>query len=213
MHLAYPYCCFARWVCCIQCVFIQLPSRVECAEHYYRSQTPDGFLRYQRHGRFLQLLGTVAVILTILGIYYKVTWGHTMRLVGVILFAVLYIVLVGICLYLWTQIRFLMQYRKQVSFSKHRHLSDSFTYILSSALEGCLCRTSIPNSSNGLRCPVHTSLGQVSFQHWPGPGRIWQLADLYRNIEDAHGVCCCDHLLCCRLQAASQRRLQDSRVV
>ncbi|KAG1761811.1 hypothetical protein EDD22DRAFT_779291 [Suillus occidentalis] len=74
-------------------------------------QTPDGFLKYQAYFRLLQLLGTVAVILTILGIYYQMT---RMFLVGVVLFAVLCIVLVGICLYLWTQIRFLMQYRKQL---------------------------------------------------------------------------------------------------
>ncbi|KAG1761812.1 hypothetical protein EDD22DRAFT_618501 [Suillus occidentalis] len=75
------------------------------------SQTPDGFLGYQRLVRFFQLLGTVAVILTILGVYYQMT---RMLLVGVVLFAVLYIVLLGSCLYLWTQIRFLMRYRKQL---------------------------------------------------------------------------------------------------
>lgn len=37
-----------------------------------------------------------------------------MRRVGVILFAVLYIMLVGIYVFLWTQTRFIMRYRKQL---------------------------------------------------------------------------------------------------
>lgn len=40
--------------------------------------------------------------------------ANIMRRVGVILFAVLYIMLVGIYVFLWTQTRFIMRYRKQL---------------------------------------------------------------------------------------------------
>ncbi|KAG2070647.1 hypothetical protein BDR04DRAFT_1018194 [Suillus decipiens] len=84
-------------------------------------QTPDGSPVYQKPFRLLQLFGTVALILTIVGISDEVgsssssdSQGNTYRRVGVILFAVLYIILVGICLYLWTRIRFVMRYRKEL---------------------------------------------------------------------------------------------------
>ncbi|KIK44139.1 hypothetical protein CY34DRAFT_80540 [Suillus luteus UH-Slu-Lm8-n1] len=82
-------------------------------------QTPDGFLRYQAYFRLLQLLGTVAFCLNFFSIYFVMIKGTTsntnaMVLAGVILYAILYIILVGICLYLWTQIRFVMRYRKQL---------------------------------------------------------------------------------------------------
>lgn len=84
-------------------------------------QTPDGFPRYQRQFRLLQLLGMVALILTIIGISDETSSssgssssGNTMRRAGVILFAALYIILVGICLHQWTQIRSVMRYRKQL---------------------------------------------------------------------------------------------------
>lgn len=75
-------------------------------------QTPDGFQRYQPHFRLLQLLCTVAFGLTFSSIWFTNT--NKMFLAGVTLLAILYIILVGICLYLWTQIRFVMRYRKQL---------------------------------------------------------------------------------------------------
>ncbi|KAG2045336.1 hypothetical protein BDR03DRAFT_848884 [Suillus americanus] len=82
-------------------------------------QTPDGFPRYQRIFRLLQLLGTIALILVIVGISDETgsdpsSSGNTMRRAGVILFAVLYIILVGICIHLWTKARFVLRYRKQL---------------------------------------------------------------------------------------------------
>ncbi|KAG1816170.1 hypothetical protein DFJ58DRAFT_751709 [Suillus subalutaceus] len=84
-------------------------------------QTPDGFPRYQRPFRLLQLLGMIALILTITGISDETSSssgssssGNIMRRAGVILFAVLYIILVGICVHQWTQIRSVMRYRKQL---------------------------------------------------------------------------------------------------
>ncbi|KAG1889256.1 hypothetical protein F4604DRAFT_1711324 [Suillus subluteus] len=84
-------------------------------------QTPDGFPRYQRPFRLLQLLGMIALILTIIGISDETSsssgsssTGNIMRRAGVILFAVLYIILVGICVHQWTQIRSVMRYRKQL---------------------------------------------------------------------------------------------------
>jgi hypothetical protein len=140
---------------------------MECAEHYRRFQTPDGSPRHQRPFRLLQLLGTIALVLTIIGISDETSStsgssssGNTMRRAGVILFAVLYIILVGVCLHQWTQIHSVMRYRKQVSFSKHRHLSDQYSYALSSALEGHLRRTSLPSHSDALQHPVH-----VLFEH------------------------------------------------
>ncbi|KAG1825480.1 uncharacterized protein BJ212DRAFT_1259563 [Suillus subaureus] len=84
-------------------------------------QTPEGFPRYQRLFRLLQLLGMIALILVIVGISDETSSssssnssGNTMRRAGVILFAVLYAILVGICLHLWTQVRFILRYRKQL---------------------------------------------------------------------------------------------------
>jgi hypothetical protein len=84
-------------------------------------QTPDGSPRHQRPFRLLQLLGTIALILTIIGISDETSStsgssssGNTMRRAGVILFAVLYIILVGVCLHQWTQIHSVMRYRKQL---------------------------------------------------------------------------------------------------
>ncbi|KAG1829518.1 hypothetical protein EV424DRAFT_432510 [Suillus variegatus] len=82
-------------------------------------QTPDGFSRYNRQFRLLQLLGTVALILVIVGISEassssSSSSANTMRRAGVILFCVLYIILVGICIFLWTRIHFVLRYRKQL---------------------------------------------------------------------------------------------------
>ncbi|KAG2053925.1 hypothetical protein BDR06DRAFT_437972 [Suillus hirtellus] len=82
-------------------------------------QTPDGFSRYNRQFRLLQILGMVALILTITGISNETSSsssssGNTMRRAGVILFCALYIILVGICVHVWTQVGFVMRYRKQL---------------------------------------------------------------------------------------------------
>ncbi|KAG2160199.1 uncharacterized protein EDB93DRAFT_45469 [Suillus bovinus] len=84
-------------------------------------QTPDGFSRYNRPFRLLQLLGMVALILVIIGISDESSSsssssssGNTMRRAGVILFCILYIILVGICIFLWTQIGSALRYRKQL---------------------------------------------------------------------------------------------------
>jgi len=197
---------------------------MEYAKHYHRLRTPDGFPRHQRPFRLLQILGTVALILVIIGITDETSsssssnsQGNTMRRVGVILFTVLYVMLVGICLYLWTQIRFVMRYRKQVSFSKYCHLFDQCSYALSSALEGHLHRTSIPGHSDALQHPVHvlfelvfTNLNLNDLQHWR-PGKVQPLHGRMANLPrdgDAHGVCYCDHLFCCSPRVAPQRRLQ-----
>jgi len=82
-------------------------------------QTPDGFSRYNRQFRLLQILGMVALILTITGISNETSSsssssGNVMRRAGVILFCALYIILVGICVHVWTQVGFVMRYRKQL---------------------------------------------------------------------------------------------------
>ncbi|KAG1758037.1 hypothetical protein EDB19DRAFT_1660437 [Suillus lakei] len=82
-------------------------------------QTPDGLSRYDKPFRLLHLLGMIALLLTIIGISDasssdSSSSGNTMRRVGVILFCVLYIILVGVSIYLWSQIRFVMRYRKQL---------------------------------------------------------------------------------------------------
>ncbi|KAG1757965.1 hypothetical protein EDB19DRAFT_1660046 [Suillus lakei] len=82
-------------------------------------QTPDGQSRYNNLFRLLQLLGMAALILTIIGISVassssSSSSANIIRRTGVILFAVLYVILVGICLFLWTQVHSVMQYRKQL---------------------------------------------------------------------------------------------------
>ncbi|KAG1758039.1 hypothetical protein EDB19DRAFT_82210 [Suillus lakei] len=77
-------------------------------------QTPDGFMRYNTQFRLFHIFGMVAPVLTIIGVTSSGSSANTMRRAGVILFCVLYIILVGVCLYLWSQIRFVMRYRKQL---------------------------------------------------------------------------------------------------
>ncbi|KAG1765528.1 hypothetical protein EDD22DRAFT_774909 [Suillus occidentalis] len=82
-------------------------------------QTPDGFSSHDRLFHLLQILGTVTLILTIIGISNSSSNSssssvNTMCRVSVILFAVLYIILVSICIFLWTQTCFVMRYRKQL---------------------------------------------------------------------------------------------------
>lgn len=82
-------------------------------------QTPDGFSRYNRQFRLLQILGMIALILTIVGISNETSSsssssGNIMRRAGVILFCALYVILVGICVHVWTQVGFVMRYRKQL---------------------------------------------------------------------------------------------------
>ncbi|KAG1798780.1 hypothetical protein EV424DRAFT_1332800 [Suillus variegatus] len=82
-------------------------------------RTPDGFSRYNRQFRVLQILGMVALILTITGISNETSFsssssGNIMRRAGVILFCALYIILVGICVHVWTQVGVVMRYRKQL---------------------------------------------------------------------------------------------------
>jgi hypothetical protein len=182
-------------------------------------------MRYKIIFRLLQAFGTAAVIL--MGVSYassdsSSSSSNIMRRTGVIVLAILYVVVVGICIFLWTQIRFVMKYRKQVSFPRHCQLSDHCSYALSSALEGHLCRPSIPGHSNGLQRPDNVlhklacndhnrnySRNHTT-QYWR-PGKIQHLhgrmADLPCDVH-VHGVCDCDHLFRCILRAAPQRRSQ-----
>ncbi|KIK38241.1 hypothetical protein CY34DRAFT_404737 [Suillus luteus UH-Slu-Lm8-n1] len=80
-------------------------------------QTPEGVMRYKIIFRLLQAFGTAAVIL--MGMSYassdsSSSSSNIMRRTGVIVLAILYIIVVGICIFLWTQIRFVMKYRKQL---------------------------------------------------------------------------------------------------
>ncbi|KAG1798084.1 uncharacterized protein HD556DRAFT_1525683 [Suillus plorans] len=78
-------------------------------------RTPDGSSRYNKQVRLLQLLGMVALLLTMIGTSDDTSSsGNTMRRVGVILFCALYIILVGVCVYVWTQVGFVMRYHKQL---------------------------------------------------------------------------------------------------
>ncbi|KAI6045177.1 hypothetical protein EDC04DRAFT_2638894 [Pisolithus marmoratus] len=79
------------------------------------TQTPDGQLKYDRIFRLLHLLGTAALVLTIIGISEtSSSSANTMRRVGVLLFAALYIILVLGALAQWANRQQLMKYRKQL---------------------------------------------------------------------------------------------------
>ncbi|KAG1749641.1 uncharacterized protein EDB91DRAFT_755423 [Suillus paluster] len=78
-------------------------------------QTPDGGSRFNKPLLLLELLGLAAVCLTVFGIVNSSSSSaNIMRRTGVILFVVLYIIVVGICLFLWSQVRSVMKYRKQL---------------------------------------------------------------------------------------------------
>lgn len=160
-RLACPHYCCARWVCCTHCASVMLLFLDQRVEYYCRFLTPLGESRYDRPFRLLHLIGIGALVLTIIGISNSgSTSANNMRRAGVLLFALIYIIIVGICLFLWSRIHAVMKYRKQVSFPEHLHLSDKSSYFLSPALEGHLYRTAIPGSSHAVQCPVH-----VLFRH------------------------------------------------
>lgn len=78
-------------------------------------QTPLGESSFTRPFYFLQLLGIGALVLTIIGISNSgSSSANTMRRAGVLLFALLYIILVGICIFLWSRVTAVMRYRKQL---------------------------------------------------------------------------------------------------
>lgn len=79
------------------------------------TQTPDGQLKYGRAFRLLHLLGMVALTLTIVGISESSSSSATtMRRVGVLVFAVLYIIIVLGALAQWANKQQVMKYRKQL---------------------------------------------------------------------------------------------------
>ncbi|OAX35101.1 hypothetical protein K503DRAFT_858818 [Rhizopogon vinicolor AM-OR11-026] len=78
-------------------------------------QTPLGESRYNKLFFLLKMLAMAALVLTISGISYSGTSSaNAMRQAGVILFAVLYIIITGICLILWSRVTTVMRYRKEL---------------------------------------------------------------------------------------------------
>ncbi|OJA19479.1 hypothetical protein AZE42_04922 [Rhizopogon vesiculosus] len=79
------------------------------------SQTPLGESRYNRLFYLLKMLGLGALVLTIIGISDSGPSSTTaMRRVGVLLFALLYIIITGICITLWFRATTVMRYRKEL---------------------------------------------------------------------------------------------------
>jgi uncharacterized membrane protein len=86
--------------------------------HCVRTEGPD---KEKKHGllfRILHIVGMVALALTIIGISTtsssSQSSANTERRVGVLLFAGLYIVSVGVAVMQWVNRYRLMKYRKQV---------------------------------------------------------------------------------------------------
>jgi len=79
------------------------------------TEGPDRETKYARLFRILHLVGTVALILTIVGISTtSSSSSNTERRVGVILFAVLYVILVAFAGLQWVNRNHLMKYRQQL---------------------------------------------------------------------------------------------------
>lgn len=132
-------------------------------------QTPDGLSSHHRLFRLLQFLGLAALILTIIGISNSSSDGsnssaNTMRRVGVILFAVLYIALVGICVVLWTRIRFVMRYRKQLLMAVSvalPFLAVRTLYSILSTFSSSSFATTQPNTSDLAKFNIVTGEWQI----------------------------------------------------
>ncbi|KAH7883944.1 hypothetical protein F5I97DRAFT_1938582 [Phlebopus sp. FC_14] len=82
------------------------------------TQGPDGEAKYQLPFRLLHLLGTAALILTIIGISNTSSSSQSSanveRRVGVLLFAALYIILVIVTFMRWSRRSTIMKYRRQL---------------------------------------------------------------------------------------------------
>lgn len=133
-------------------------------------QTPEGVMRYKIVFRLLQALGTAAVIL--MGISYassdsSSSSSNIMRRAGVIILAILYIIVVGICIFLWTQIRFVMRYRKQLlkvisvalPFLAIRTLYSVLSTFSSSSFD--VASTTQPNTSDLAKFNIFTGEWQI----------------------------------------------------
>ncbi|KAH7912991.1 hypothetical protein BJ138DRAFT_1082435 [Hygrophoropsis aurantiaca] len=81
-------------------------------------QAPDGEARYSRPFRLLHLLGTGALVLTIIGITStspsSSSSANTMRRAGVLLFALLYVIILLITGFAWTRASTIMKHRKSL---------------------------------------------------------------------------------------------------
>jgi uncharacterized membrane protein len=82
------------------------------------TQTQEGNEKYGLLFRVVHVMGLVALTLTIIGITEtsasSQSTSETMRRVGVILFAVLFIILVAVTIFQWVHRRQIMRYRKQL---------------------------------------------------------------------------------------------------
>ncbi|KAG2160138.1 uncharacterized protein EDB93DRAFT_41406 [Suillus bovinus] len=78
---------------------------------------PDGEPTDETIFHSFRLFNAAAVLLTVIGfaiVSHSSSSASTMRKAGFLLFSVQYIALVGICIFLWTQLRNIMKYRKQL---------------------------------------------------------------------------------------------------
>ncbi|KAG1777384.1 hypothetical protein EV702DRAFT_277704 [Suillus placidus] len=78
---------------------------------------PDGEPTDETIFRFLQLSNAAGVLLTVIGfstLSHSSSGMSTLRKAGFLLFSVQYIGLVGICIFLWTQVHLIMKYRKRL---------------------------------------------------------------------------------------------------
>ncbi|KAG1757967.1 hypothetical protein EDB19DRAFT_78213 [Suillus lakei] len=78
---------------------------------------PDGEPTDNTIFNSFQLSNAAGVLLTVIGIATvsrSSSGSSTLRKAGFLIFAVLYIALVGICIFLWTQIHLVMKYRKRL---------------------------------------------------------------------------------------------------
>jgi hypothetical protein len=144
-------------------------------------QTPDGSPRHQRPFRLLQLLGTIALVLTIIGISDETSStsgssssGNTMRRAGVILFAVLYIILVGVCLHQWTQIHSVMRYRKQLL----KAISVALPFLAIRTLYSILSTFSSSSFSTSSTSTTSDTSDLAKFNLFTGEWQIYLVMDM-----------------------------------
>lgn len=140
------------------------------------TQTPDGQLKYGRVFRLLHLLGMAALVLTIVGISQtSSSSATTMRRVGVLLFAVLYIILVLGALAQWANKGQVMKYRKQLLIA----ISVALPFLAVRTLYGVLSTFSSSTFITTDSTTTSTSDGALAkFNMFTGEWQIFLAMDL-----------------------------------
>ncbi|KAG1716773.1 hypothetical protein ID866_371 [Astraeus odoratus] len=150
------------------------------------TQTPEGHLRHDFVFRLLHILGTTALVLTIIGISQtsesSQSSAETMRRIGVLLFAALFVILVAITIAQWIRQKEVMKYRKQLLLAVSAALPFLAVRTLYSVLSTFSSSTFITTSST----PTSSSDSDLAeFNMLTGEWQIFVAMDMVMELVTA----------------------------